>query len=417
MTERLTIGGRTFFFPWATVCRPLTAEERGRLRASIEAHGIRHQVLIDESDNVVDGAHRLQLAVELEIPLKLIPFAKVAAGMSWEERSALAEELNAARRQMSADDLKAAAAARRERVASAREEGKSLRTIAKEEGVSPEQVRRDLETESKTGSGVTPVTPDTTTNAAAELWQTEEPPVRTTPAPRKRSPKITGQDGKTYSAKAKPSKPAEPAPTIYCTRCARFVEQGGQPVRDCLQCDEARKAGTRTAQKGSETRYTLAATPSEQAGSDGSTAKDHIAAIVEAIRDYDRVFHPPAALRNGAIDAVTWMGEGDVLSPAPIPAELDTPEFRAAWQSWLNDRRERKIKPYTAGGAKGQLGKLAKIGPVKSVAAIEYSIAQGYQGIIEEKQNGQQRKRPDMRTRATADRPGSAESPAQDNVF
>jgi hypothetical protein len=77
-----------------------------------------------------------------------------------------------------------------------------------------------------------------------------------------------------------------------------------------------------------------------------------------------------------------------VASEPPIPDALDTPEFRAAWEEWLQYRRERRLTTYTATGAKGQWSRLAKWGVTRAVEAIGYSIAQNYQGIYEEKQSG-----------------------------
>lgn len=68
---------------------------------------------------------------------------------------------------------------------------------------------------------------------------------------------------------------------------------------------------------------------------------------------------------------------------APVmPEALDTAEFRAAWEAWTADRRERR-KPLTERGADMQLRKLAEWGSARAVAAIEHSIANGYQGIFE----------------------------------
>jgi hypothetical protein len=74
-------------------------------------------------------------------------------------------------------------------------------------------------------------------------------------------------------------------------------------------------------------------------------------------------------------------------APVEIPENLNTPEFRTAWNDWLDERRKKKIKPYTERGAKAQLALLSAWGPEKSIAAITHSITQGYQGIYEEKQS------------------------------
>lgn len=68
----------------------------------------------------------------------------------------------------------------------------------------------------------------------------------------------------------------------------------------------------------------------------------------------------------------------------PIPALLDTPEFRAVWADWEQHRREKKqtITPTTRNR---QLKNMAEIGVVRAIAAIEESISQGWQGIYEPK--------------------------------
>jgi hypothetical protein len=66
-----------------------------------------------------------------------------------------------------------------------------------------------------------------------------------------------------------------------------------------------------------------------------------------------------------------------------FPADLDTEPFRAAWSDWLADRAERRLPRYTARARDMQLKRLAALGPARAVAAIEWSIAQGYKGIFE----------------------------------
>ena len=70
-----------------------------------------------------------------------------------------------------------------------------------------------------------------------------------------------------------------------------------------------------------------------------------------------------------------------------IPESLDTAEFRIAWQEWLGFRSERKPK-VTPRSAKMALKKLEQFGPARAVAAIETSIANGYQGLFEPGGNG-----------------------------
>jgi hypothetical protein len=71
-------------------------------------------------------------------------------------------------------------------------------------------------------------------------------------------------------------------------------------------------------------------------------------------------------------------------SPVPIPGELDSAEFRAAWDQWQQHRRELK-KPLTQTATQKQLAKLARMGERRAIAALEHSAANGWQGIFEPK--------------------------------
>jgi hypothetical protein len=83
-------------------------------------------------------------------------------------------------------------------------------------------------------------------------------------------------------------------------------------------------------------------------------------------------------------------GKGVKPKPTPpeIPLMLDTPEFRDAWADWQTARKEQGRKALGPTGAKQQLNKLAAIGSDRAIAAIRHSIANGWQGIFEEKTNG-----------------------------
>ena len=66
-----------------------------------------------------------------------------------------------------------------------------------------------------------------------------------------------------------------------------------------------------------------------------------------------------------------------------IPKNLDTPEFCEAWGEWVAYRKECK-KMMTDRSARMAVKRLTVWGVDRAVAAIEYSIAQGYQGIFED---------------------------------
>jgi hypothetical protein len=139
----IRVGAREFRTPFRGECRPLTAAERERLRASIRKLGVQDAVVVDEDDNVLDGHNRLEIAEELDIPPADIPF-EVKVGLTLKQRQAIAAELNEARRQLTAEELEEAAAKRRVRVAAGKKAGKTTRQMSAEEGVSQPQIIADL---------------------------------------------------------------------------------------------------------------------------------------------------------------------------------------------------------------------------------------------------------------------------------
>jgi hypothetical protein len=70
--------------------------------------------------------------------------------------------------------------------------------------------------------------------------------------------------------------------------------------------------------------------------------------------------------------------------PPDLPDVLNNDVFLEAWADWVRHRSEirKPLKPTTI---KKQLKKLAAMGVVRAVAAIEHSIANGYQGLFEPK--------------------------------
>jgi hypothetical protein len=73
-------------------------------------------------------------------------------------------------------------------------------------------------------------------------------------------------------------------------------------------------------------------------------------------------------------------GEEDKETEGGLP--FQAAEFQAAWDSWILYRRESK-KKLTRTGARRQLARLAEWGEQRAIAAINLSIAQGWQGIYE----------------------------------
>lgn len=65
-----------------------------------------------------------------------------------------------------------------------------------------------------------------------------------------------------------------------------------------------------------------------------------------------------------------------------VPIELQSELFRLAWADWVSHRAEIK-KPLTPTSCKQQLRTFSNWGQSRSIAAITYTIAQGWQGIRE----------------------------------
>lgn len=70
-----------------------------------------------------------------------------------------------------------------------------------------------------------------------------------------------------------------------------------------------------------------------------------------------------------------------------IPLELNTPEFLKAWENWKQHRKEIR-KPLTEKSIEMQMKDFTAWGAVRAIAAIEYTIKKGWQGIREEEKQG-----------------------------
>jgi hypothetical protein len=82
----------------------------------------------------------------------------------------------------------------------------------------------------------------------------------------------------------------------------------------------------------------------------------------------------------------------------PIPPELDTPEFRAAWSRWQEHRRQKR-SPLTSVSVAQQFADMAAWGVARAVAAINHSIGKGWTGLFEPTSGGTQRGTPQQRMR------------------
>lgn len=74
--------------------------------------------------------------------------------------------------------------------------------------------------------------------------------------------------------------------------------------------------------------------------------------------------------------------KGESFDPKSVELPFPSAEFRDAWSLWCDNRSENR-KPMRPTGTKTQLKNLAAIGEARAIAAIEHSVANGYQGIYE----------------------------------
>ena len=146
--------------------RPLTAEERTRLRDSIRRDGVKVPIEYDEEGNILDGHHRVDLCRELGIT-KWPRIVRV--GMSETEKLLHVLALNDARRQLDEADIDRVRQERIRLEIGLRQQGESLRAISRKTGVSHEQVRQDL-------SGVNRLTPETVTGADGKQYPATQAP-------------------------------------------------------------------------------------------------------------------------------------------------------------------------------------------------------------------------------------------------
>ncbi len=189
--EKITIGNRTFTVLFPALVPPLTTDEAAYLATSIAEHGILDRVHIDEDGGIIDGINRLRIAAVQGLAVEDVPF-EVHSHLTLPEKEQLALTLNLDRRQLKQEDVGRLRRERIDRVARLRREGKRLRAIAEEEGVSKTQVAEDLKAATVQGCTVEAI-----------------------------GGKVNGKDGKARPAtRAKPEKKPEPVaakPAVVAT--------------------------------------------------------------------------------------------------------------------------------------------------------------------------------------------------------
>lgn len=127
------LGGRAFRLLFHMYIKP---SDRANLRRSVMEKGFEVPIVVDQHDNVIDGANRLQICVELGMPLSSLQI-KTRHCESLEKAEELCWELNAHRRHWwSPEEQERQVELRRIRVAELRKQGMTMREIAEEVGVS-----------------------------------------------------------------------------------------------------------------------------------------------------------------------------------------------------------------------------------------------------------------------------------------
>lgn len=218
---------------------------RQRAIESIAKHGIfpRRKILLFEG-KIIDGWQLHTWCIEAN-HVPEYEELKLPKGMAIED---LLENVQENRRHETQEIALARAVARRERVAKARQEGQSIRTIAESEGVSVGQVQRDLEKAPPT------VSPDT----------------------------VTGKDGR--------QQPAEKPKSLFCDRCTRI----GAPVKGCKTCEALRHEARHGRQPGDDTAAEAKARQRRTGTKNGQptfSLAEFNAAVGSVVRQLDRLAH------------------------------------------------------------------------------------------------------------------------------
>lgn len=144
--ETISIGRVTYTLKYTTGLPIIDQAEFEELVEDVRQRGILVPIVIDEFGNVVDGGHRLKAARLLG--LTSVPTI-VASGLTEEGKWAVANDLNVHRRQLSPEQIKKIVAEHKQnvptQVITLRQQGKSLRQISDELGISHESARKKLE--------------------------------------------------------------------------------------------------------------------------------------------------------------------------------------------------------------------------------------------------------------------------------
>lgn len=136
--QSVTLNGSRYYFPFAHLFPPLTADERAALKAAIAEQGIQNPIIVCRHGangfDVLDGQHRLEIAIELN--LAHVPQNVQSDALTNEQRYMLALTMNLARRHLTKEQ-------RQHVVVELRKMGESYRSIAEKLMISEGTARGD----------------------------------------------------------------------------------------------------------------------------------------------------------------------------------------------------------------------------------------------------------------------------------
>lgn len=258
----------------------ITGQPWEDFKDNLKAVGAKGRKIVLHEGKVLDGWQLYRACQETGIKPE---FTTLPEGV---DPVAFVETWNDHRRHEPPEVVQRRLAERRERVAAKRTEGKSLRAIAEEEGVSEKTVRNDIGTSTAEGYAV-------------------EPP----------NGVVTGKDNKERSATK---------PPVLCPRCARVGATEG-----CPKCAELRntKNGTNTREPGDDTEAEAKAAKEDRKAvrNNGKPAFDD-KVVTDAFAKLTRLLNERA----------------NVLKMQRAPAWANVREkmdlLLAAWESWQGVR-------------------------------------------------------------------------------
>jgi|GEM_PF-3522818 len=143
----------------------------------------------------------------------------------------------------------------------------------------------------------------------------------------------------------------------------------------------SRRDGTRHASANGDT---MAPPSSGQCPNNGfSSSLSSSSSVLSSQRSFSREAQGAAVAASGVSPkAKKSKSEGKTQEPIPVPIELDTPEARQALSDWREHRRQKR-KPLTTIQETKLLAEWAAKSSGRFVAAVNHSIANGWQGLFE----------------------------------